>query len=256
MPGTIPIGEFAKMTHLTVKALRHYHRLGLLEPRHVDPRTGLRTYDPGQVRAARMIRRLRELDMPLAEVKALLAAEDPADRDRVLLAHLDHLEGELDRTRVAIAGLRRLLAQQAVAAVVRYRVVADQPAVGITRFVDRTEVRRFCQQAYLALPDDGSGPMGALFPEELFADGEGEVTVFRPVSTLTPTLVVPGATLAVAVHQGRYEDLDETYGALGAHVAELGLGAAGPLREAYFDASLEPGARRTEVFWPLTRTPN
>ncbi|CCH29578.1 MerR family transcriptional regulator [Actinosynnema sp. NPDC047251] len=255
MPGTIPIGEFAKMTHLTVKALRHYHRLGLLEPSRVDQRTGLRAYDADQVRPARTIRRLRELDMPLADVKALLGASGPADRDRVLLAHLDRLETGLDRTRVAIAGLRRLLERPASEATVHYRSVPETPAVGITRRIPRTEVGRFCEEAFAALPDDGTGPLGALFPEVMFTEGVGEVTAFRPVRTITATLVVPAATLAVAVHHGRYEDLDETYGPLGAHVTALGLAAPGPLRELYFDPELDPDARRTEVCWPVTRTP-
>ncbi|RLK58583.1 MerR family transcriptional regulator [Actinokineospora cianjurensis] len=256
MPGTIPIGEFAKMTHLTVKALRHYHRLGLLEPTRVDPYTGLRFYEPGQVVPARTIRRLRELDMPLADIKALLTAPRPADRDRVLLSHLDRLESELDRTRVAIDGLRRLLEEPAAEAVVRYRTVPATPAVGMTRHVVRTEVGAFCQEAFVTLPDDGTGPLTALFPEELFTEGEGEVTVFRPVTRLTATLVVPAAELAVAVHRGRYEDLDETYGPLGAHVADLGLAVPGPLREIYLDPHLDVAERRTEVCWPLSRHPH
>ncbi|GAA2975059.1 MerR family transcriptional regulator [Actinokineospora diospyrosa] len=255
MPGTIPIGEFAKMTHLTVKALRHYHRLGLLEPRRVDPHTGLRMYDSEQVTPARTIRRLRELDMPLADIKAVLGAAGTDDRDRVLLAHLDHLEGELERTRVAIAGLRRLLEGSASAVGVQYRVIPDLPAVGLTRWVQRIEVGRFCEEAFAALPDDGTGPLGALFPEELFTEGAGEVTAFRPVSAVPATLVIPGAMVAVAVHRGRYEDLDETYGPLGAHVAARGLAVAGPLREIYFDPELGVEDRRTEVCWPLSRIP-
>ncbi|WP_285607960.1 MerR family transcriptional regulator [Actinokineospora globicatena] len=253
MPGTIPIGEFAKMTHLTVKALRHYHRLGLLAPGHVDPRTGLRGYDPGQVRAARTIRRLRELDMPLADIKALLGAPGALDRDRVLLTHLTRLEDELDRTRVAIAGLRRLLEDPAGETPVRYRDVPDTPAVAITRHIERTNVGQFCAEAFAALPDDGTGPLAALFPEELFTEGEGEVTAFRPVTQLEPTLLVPGGEFAVAVHRGRYEDLDETYGPLGTHITALGLGTPGPLREIYLDPHLDVADQRTEVCWPITR---
>ncbi|GLZ37236.1 MerR family transcriptional regulator [Actinokineospora sp. NBRC 105648] len=253
MPSSnIAIGEFAKMTHLTVKALRHYHRLGLLEPDHVDPRTGLRAYSAHQVRPARTIRRLRELDMPLADIKALLGAPHPADRDRVLLTHLDRLQDELDRTSLAVAGLRRLLEDPAPDTTVRYRSVPDTPAVGLTRRIPRTDVGAFCAEAFAVLPTAG-GPLGSLFTEELFTEGTGEVTVFRPTDPATATLLVPAADLATAVHHGRYEDLDETYGPLGAHVATLGLGAPGPLREHYLD--LDPATRRTEVCWPLTRTP-
>ena len=39
------IGDFARATHLGVKALRHYHEEGLLEPAEVDPFSGYRRYD-------------------------------------------------------------------------------------------------------------------------------------------------------------------------------------------------------------------
>ena len=42
----LTIGEFSKMTYLSVKALRHYHDVGLLEPALVDPATGYRHYAP------------------------------------------------------------------------------------------------------------------------------------------------------------------------------------------------------------------
>ena len=49
------IGEFSKVTGLTVKTLRFYHEEGLLAPSFVDPQTGYRHYDPGQVETARAI---------------------------------------------------------------------------------------------------------------------------------------------------------------------------------------------------------
>ena len=42
----VPIGDFSRMTHLSVKALRFYHDQGLLEPARIDPATGYRFYDP------------------------------------------------------------------------------------------------------------------------------------------------------------------------------------------------------------------
>ena len=66
------IGEFSKITGLTVKTLRFYHEQGLLRPAFVDPRTDYRYYDPGQVEAARAITFLRSLEFPVAEIRELL----------------------------------------------------------------------------------------------------------------------------------------------------------------------------------------
>ena len=59
------------MTQLSVKTLRHYHEVGLLEPDRVDPATGYRHYAPEQVPTAQVVRRLRELGMPIADVRAV-----------------------------------------------------------------------------------------------------------------------------------------------------------------------------------------
>ena len=70
------MGDFSRATHLSVKTPRHYHQTGLLEPAAVNPDTGYRYYSAGQIPAAQVIRRLRDLEMPVADVNAVLAAPD------------------------------------------------------------------------------------------------------------------------------------------------------------------------------------
>ena len=60
----LTIGEFATLTHLSVRTLRRYHEAGLLEPAAVDPFTGYRYYAAEQIPSAQVIHRLRELDVP------------------------------------------------------------------------------------------------------------------------------------------------------------------------------------------------
>jgi DNA-binding transcriptional MerR regulator len=90
----LTVGDFSRITHLSVKTLRHYHEVGLLAPATVNPGTGYRYYSADQVPAAQVIRRLRDLEMPVGEVKAVLAADDAADRNALIAAHLDRLEAE------------------------------------------------------------------------------------------------------------------------------------------------------------------
>jgi DNA-binding transcriptional MerR regulator len=81
------IGRFARLTGLTVKALRHYDEVGLLRPAAVDAETGYRSYGAKQVRQAETIRLLRRLELPLDDVRELLAADDPEVVRRVLVDH-------------------------------------------------------------------------------------------------------------------------------------------------------------------------
>ena len=71
------IGEFARDPRLSAKALRLYDELGLLAPARVDEGSGYRFYEPGQLKQARLIAALRQLQVPLAEIKAVLPLSRP-----------------------------------------------------------------------------------------------------------------------------------------------------------------------------------
>ena len=89
MATMLTIGEFSRMTHLSVKALRHYHDVGVLEPAAIDPFTGYRSYDASQVASAQVIRRLRDLGMSLDSIRTVVASSDLETRNREIAAHLD-----------------------------------------------------------------------------------------------------------------------------------------------------------------------
>jgi PPM family protein phosphatase len=70
--GLMGIGEFARGSLLSPKALRLYDELGLLRPASVDPDTGYRWYAEGQLNSASLIATLRQLGVPLAQIKVLM----------------------------------------------------------------------------------------------------------------------------------------------------------------------------------------
>ena len=125
MTAAVTIGEFSRLTHLSVKALRHYHDIGLLTPAHVDPGTGYRRYGVGQVAQAQLVRRLRDLDLPLAEVVAVVSAPDERTRNEVIGEHLRRMERELQRTQGVVASLRRLLEVGTPPVAVEHRTISD-----------------------------------------------------------------------------------------------------------------------------------
>ncbi|PXY31925.1 MerR family transcriptional regulator [Prauserella muralis] len=67
----LSIGEFARASGLTPKALRLYDELALLPPAHVDPRSGYRSYERRQLDRARLVAGLRALGMPLARIRVV-----------------------------------------------------------------------------------------------------------------------------------------------------------------------------------------
>ena len=77
------IGEFARRSRPSAKALRLYDELGLLPPARVDEDSGYRFYEPGQLKQARLIAALRQLQIPLAEIKAIVPLEPVQAAERV-----------------------------------------------------------------------------------------------------------------------------------------------------------------------------
>ncbi len=108
----LTIGQFARACGLTAKALRHYDAVGLLTPAAVDPASGYRRYGEDQVHAALLIRRLRGLDLPVAEVRRLLDlyADDPDAMSEALLAHRGRLVARATRMKGQIHDLDHLVA--------------------------------------------------------------------------------------------------------------------------------------------------
>ena len=93
----IPIGRFARLSGLSIGALRHYDELDLLRPAGVDRFTGYRRYRPGQLEIARAIGRLRDLEVPIDEIREVLGADDPADQRRRIGTHERRLQARVDR---------------------------------------------------------------------------------------------------------------------------------------------------------------
>jgi len=265
VPATVTIGDFSRITHLSVKTLRHYHRVQLLEPSEVNADTGYRYYSLGQVPTAHAIRRYRDLGMPIDDVRAVLAAPDEATRDALIGAHLHRLQDQLAETQAAVASLRALLSGSGHPVEIERRSVSATTVLAITDVVDRADLGAWWADSFAELRRavgvrSLTGPAGGLFDSQLFTDERGECMVFLPVDRAassvgrTQLLQLPSADYTVAVHHGSHQDADRTYGALGSYVAERGLGGDGPVREHYLVGAPETPdieAWRTEICWPL-----
>ncbi|MES9784841.1 MerR family transcriptional regulator, partial [Bacillus thuringiensis] len=68
----LSIGEFSKISHLTMKTLRYYDEIGLLKPAFIDPKNGYRYYDIFQLEIALLITRLKTYLFSLEEIKDIL----------------------------------------------------------------------------------------------------------------------------------------------------------------------------------------
>ncbi|NMN98426.1 MerR family transcriptional regulator [Antrihabitans stalactiti] len=264
MTADVGIGEFARLSHLSVKTLRYYHDIGLLTPAAIDDVSGYRRYATTQVDSAQLIRRLRDLDMPLPEVREVLGAADIEKRNAILRAHLDRMEAELVRTQEVVASLRSLLGPGVAALSVEYRTFDHVQVLAFRDHVARPAVGQWCGEVFPRLYEAAGptvvGPGGATYSMEFFEEDAGEVVAYVPVAGLPRVpqdlelIELPRGRFAVAAHTGPFESIDRTYGALGSYVAEHDVAEQDPIREIYLvgpNHTADPDSFRTEVCWPI-----
>ena len=147
MRNLLPIGRFSEICRLSIPALRHYDELGLLPPAAVDPDTGYRYYSISQAEDAERIRTLRFLEMPLPEIRAILAGD--AERTRAMLVvHRQRLVDEAEKQSYAITLLDSMLREEApVTYEIHLRETSRQPTATIRGLAPWTALGPFVGSA-------------------------------------------------------------------------------------------------------------
>ncbi len=132
----ISIGEFARRSRLSLKALRLYDERGVLVPSRVDRASGYRYYDTAQLDQARLIVMMRELQLPLKTVKQLLAC-DPAEAAKRVTEHWRDAEAAHDaRRELADYLVNRLSGKMPVMYEVAAREMPERSLLCLKRTVD------------------------------------------------------------------------------------------------------------------------
>jgi DNA-binding transcriptional MerR regulator len=203
--GLISIGEFARWSRLSRKALRLYDRLGLLRPARVDPDSGYRWYAASQLEQARLIAGLRELGLPLAEIGPILALDGPTAADRLDRYWSDAEAGHHGRRELALSLLNRLHGKETTMTAatpsatygVGLRDLPDRQVLCLQRHLHASEMltvgRQFVKQFWGGTVPalDGVGAVPALdgvagaafviFYGHVSEDSDGPVEWCRPV---------------------------------------------------------------------------
>ncbi len=184
----VSIGEFARRSRLSVKALRLYDERGVLVPARVDEASGYRYYDAGQLEAARLVAMLRQLGLPLAAIKELLGC-DPADIAERLAAHWRAVESAHDARRALADYLvNRLSGKRSVMYEVATREMPERSLLCLKRNVDEPgawalgkEFIAVLRERPLPKMDGREGAMFSIYWGEVSADSDGPVEWCKPV---------------------------------------------------------------------------
>jgi DNA-binding transcriptional MerR regulator len=184
----ISIGEFARRSRLSLKALRLYDERGVLVPSRVDQASGYRYYGTAQLDEARLVVMLRQLQLPLAEIKELLAC-DPADAAARIAEHWRDAEAAHDARRdLADYLVNRLSGKRSVMYEVATREISERSLLCLKRNVDEQgawalgkEFIAILRERPLPKMNGREGAMFTIYWGEVSADSDGPVEMCKPV---------------------------------------------------------------------------
>lgn len=242
----IKIGEFSKLSHLTVKALRFYEKEGLLEPMSIDEWTGYRFYETSQLEEAAQIKAYRQLDLSIDEIKAI---KNGADKMVILAAKAEVLKNQRQAIDMRLSVINHILEEQEMKYQVTIKVIP--PAiVYYSEFKLKTysdlikiipELGEKCKKLN---PDLKCAEPAYEFCEYL--DGEYKETDIMVrhneavekigiESDMIKFKEIPATKVLCIFHKGGYDKIGAAYAYIMKYAEENGYKIAGLSRESYID---------------------
>jgi DNA-binding transcriptional MerR regulator len=185
----VTIGEFARLSRLSPKALRLYDELGLLPPARVDPDSGYRLYRLEQLERARLVASLRQVGVPLAEIKAIVDLDAAEVAARVAAYWSETEDTHTLRRDLAEQLIDRLTGKESSMYEVETRTAPARTVLCLERHVSNEEEVWALGKEFVGYFKDGQVPriegrVGAAFQiyhGEVNEDGDGPIEWCRPV---------------------------------------------------------------------------
>lgn len=247
MSGLLSIGDFSRISQLTVKALRFYHEKGLLVPARVEAETGYRFYSRQQVEVATVIRKLRDLDFSIREIQEFIA--DGGDEHDIL----GELESKRDQIAKRLSEDRRT--QQRLSQIINQvreerRVMAETSFEIVEKtlepvLVAGTRIRGKYSDCGKVFGQIGrnfgskiNGKAMLLHYDTEYKETDADFEPCMPVKAgkdigEITVRELPATKCVSVVHQGPYDTLRTSYERVLTYVADKGYEVTRPTREVY-----------------------
>ncbi len=267
-------GQFSKIAQVSKRLLHHYDEVGLFKPAKVDAKTGSRLYHAEQLQELFQILALKELGLPLEQIKVMVSKGlSPAEVHEMLVVQKAQIRGRLEQEQLRLSAVEsRLRSFEAATDSLGDLVVkpmAEQFAITTRRhFPDAAEALGLIHRLAAEVPErlgkkagpliainhcdgfqmvDMDGEMGALLKEP--TDAEIEISTG---DTLVPTIMPAVGSMVCSVRLMNIEDTHRSYAALGLWMEQTGHRMAGPSREVFLEPPSPEGVAIIETQYPVT----
>jgi DNA-binding transcriptional MerR regulator len=245
------IGEFSRLSRVSVRMLRHYDQLGLLTPSQTDSLTGYRYYSAEQLPRLNRILALRDLGFSLEQIAGML------DED----LSTDQLLGMLKLKRAEVEGQMELEQQKLARLEVRIRQMSESPKHGVYDVIVRDiESELAATYREIATDDDhiqqmfdtvevyvshfdqarADKPPFTIYYDDEYREKDMDTEVAVPLQHAIPENEIIRvrqlprlSTVACVVHVGAYSEIYRAYNSLLGWIEANDYQMVGPIREVY-----------------------
>jgi len=272
------IGDFSRLSLVSVKALRYYDERGLLKPARVDASTGYRYYSASQLIRLNRILAMKDLGLDLAQIAFLLDKEPTPDQIRRIVQlkqvelrqQLEEGQAQLARVEAWLQGFEQEATMPAYDVVIKSvaplrvaqaRGIAPkmgQPEIGIT-------LGRLFGEVIGSINQQGAtvvGPGITLYYDSEFRERDisvGACLAFEGKlsdSEQVKVVILPAVeTMASVIHHGSFSTMHHAYNAILPWIEANGYHMSGPNRE--LNLEFEPGGDEskfvTEIQFPVEK---
>lgn len=267
------IGDFARINRVTVKALRHYDSLGLLQPEKVDSFTGYRFYSASQMPKLNRILALKDVGFSLDEIAIILKKNMDSEQVLSLLdlkeaEVMDKIKSEQERLS-RIKNLIKICNQEAFAMAYDIVIKHIEP-IRVASL--RDTIPSYSAQGHLweelgqHIEKSGAkivSPCMVIYHESGHKEDSVDAEIIEPIVGDLPETerirvkyLDAVKEMATVVHQGSYENLHLAYNAISKWIEENGYQIAGAPRELYLKGEWltnDPNEYITEVQFPVSK---
>jgi DNA-binding transcriptional MerR regulator/predicted transcriptional regulator YdeE len=239
------IGEFSKLTHLTVKTLRFYHEEGLLIPAFVDPDTGYRYYDQRHLETARAISYLRSLEFPLKDIKELLQHQGGDDLLNMLERQQAAIKERIKQLRKTAFSIEQFIYEERQARTMaqtanelQEKVLEPQLVAGIRMKGKYSDCGKAFGRIGRSFGRFICGKPMLLHYDTEYREDDADFEACMPVRKKKEVAglsvrELPGGRCVSLVHQGPYDQLGRSYARIFQCINDHKYKAILPTREVY-----------------------
>lgn len=265
------IGEFSRIGQISVKTLRYYDAMGLLEPHKIDPINGYRYYAFDQLPRLNRILALKGLGLSLEQIKLLLNDDLPAEQLRGMLRLKQvEIQQKMDQEKERLARVEaRLKMIEQENKMPNYEIVIKQiepiQVASVREIIPSyPEQGQLWEELEVFLAQQKIKPNGPCFTIYHSDEPEIDAEVCEPVSSSIPedaqvkVRQLPGVdSMATVIHKGPFISLSEGYTAIIKWIEANDFQIIGPAREIYLrppsNSSQTDPETVTEIQFPVER---